>query len=205
MNESLAVFDLTLRFLREALAALAAGVAIVLAIDWLVRTRRLNPFGPVARFFRSAVDPLLAPIERRVVRAGGLPSSAPWWALAVVVIGGIILIEILTYARGMAGELAGATSVGVYGIGRVLVRWTFLLLEIALIVRVVASWINLSRYSGWVRWSFGLTEWMLRPIRRLIPPVAMFDLSPLIAWILLSYILEPFVVNNLLSLLARGG
>ncbi len=202
MSGTLGVFDVILEFLRPTLAALAGVVTLVLAIDWLVRTRRVSPFGPIARFFRSTVDPLLAPIERRVVRAGGLPSSAPWWALAVVVIGGIVLLEVLTYIRGMAGELAGA--LGVYGVARVLIRWTFLLLEIALIVRVVTSWINLSRYSGWVRWAFSLTEWMIRPIRRLIPPVAMFDLSPLIAWILLAYVIEPFV-GYLLSLLARGG
>jgi YggT family protein len=201
MNSVLAGFDVVLAFLRPALAALAGAVALVLAIDWLVRTRRLNPFGAIPRFFRSVVDPLLLPIERRVVRHGGLPSSAPWWALGIVVIGGIVLIEVLTYVRGMAGELAGATAIGAMGIARVLIGWTFLLLEIALIVRVIASWVNLSRYSKWVRWSFGLTEWMLRPIRRVIPPVAMFDLSPLIAWVLLSYILEPFV----LRLLARVG
>jgi YggT family protein len=201
MNGVMAVFDLVLALLRPTLAALAGALALVLAIDWLARTRRLNPFGPIPRFFRSVVDPLLLPIERRVVRHGGLPSSAPWWALGIVVVGGIVLIEVLTYVRGMAGELAGATAVGAIGIARVLIGWTFLLLEIALIVRVIASWINLSRYSGWVRWSFGLTEWMLRPLRRIIPPVAMFDLSPLIAWVLLSYILEPFV----LSLLTRVG
>ena len=197
MSTALAIFDVVLSYLGPVLAGLAGAMALLLAIDWLVRTRRLNPFGPIARFYRSAVDPLLLPIERRVVRAGGLPSSAPWWALAVVVIGGILLVEVLTYVRGMVGELASATALGTYGVARVLTRWTFLLLEIALIVRVVASWINLSRYSGWVRWAFSLTEWMLRPIRRIVPSVAMFDLSPLIAWILLSYVLEPFVLSLL--------
>ena len=39
-------------------------LAVICLIDWLVRTRRINPFNPVARFFRSSVDPLLAPVER---------------------------------------------------------------------------------------------------------------------------------------------
>jgi YggT family protein len=133
------------------------------------------------------------------VRAGGMPASAPWWALVFVIVGGIILVEALGYVRGMLAELASASSAGPAGLARVLVQWTFLLLELAILVRVISSWVGLSRYSRWVRWSFGLTEWMLRPLRRVIPPVAMFDLSPLIAWILLSYVLEPFV----LSLLAR--
>jgi YggT family protein len=197
MNGSLAGFDLGLYLLRVALFWVAVAFGVVLGIDWLVRTRRLSPFSAIARFFRSAVDPLLLPIERRVVRAGGLPSSAPWWALGLVVVGGIVLIEVLGYARAMVAEFAGASAIGASGIALVLVRWTFLLLEIALIVRVIASWLALSRYSRWVRWAFGLTEWMLRPIRRIVPPVAMFDLSPLIAWVLLSYILQPFVLSLL--------
>jgi len=201
MNGAFASFDGAMYLLRRGLFWLAVALALVAGIDWLVRTRRLSPFGAIARFFRSVVDPFLLPIERRVVRAGGLPSSAPWWALGVVVVGGILLIEGLGYVRGMAGELLGATTVGPFGTARVLVRWTFVLLELALMVRVIASWVGLSRYSRWVRWAFGLTEWMLRPIRRLVPNVAMFDLSPLIAWLLLSYIIEPFV----LSLLVRAG
>ena len=194
----MAAFDVALQLLRVTLFWVAVALGLVLGVDWLVRTRRLSPFSGIARFFRSAVDPLLVPIERRIVRAGGLPSSAPWWAFALVVVGGIVLIEVLGYVRAMAAEFAGATAVGPPGIALLLVRWTFLLLEIALIVRVVASWLALSRYSRWVRWSFGLTEWMLRPIRRIVPAVAMFDLSPLIAWVLLSYILEPFVLSLLL-------
>jgi len=169
-------------------------LASVAAIDWLVRSRRLSPFGRVARFFRSYVDPLLAPIERRVVRAGGLPTSAPWWALAFVVLGGILLLEGLGYARGMTAELLSAGMSGPSSITRVLLRWTFLLLEVALMVRVIASWLAISRYSRWVRWSFALTEWMLRPIRRVVPTVSMVDFSPLIAWFLLSWVLQPFVL-----------
>ena len=57
-------------FFRQALFWLAAALAIIALVDWAVRTRRLNPFGPVARFFRRVVDPMMAPVERRVVRAG---------------------------------------------------------------------------------------------------------------------------------------
>jgi YggT family protein len=30
-----------------------------------------------------------------------------------------------------------------------------------------------------------LTDWLLEPLRRLIPPLGMFDISPLVAWLLL--------------------
>ena len=92
MSGVLPLFDTFVALLRAALFWVAAGLGVVLALDWLVRTRRLSPFGWIARAVRTTVDPALRPIERRVVRAGGLPSSAPWWALGTVVIGGILLV-----------------------------------------------------------------------------------------------------------------
>jgi YggT family protein len=188
-------FDLVLTWLKTGLFWLGVALAVVFGLDWLVRTRRLNPFGRIARFFRSTVDPLMAPVERRIVRAGGLPSSAPWWTLAFVVIGGIVLIEVLSYVEGMMLELATASSAGPRGPLIVFVRWTFLLLELAIIVRVVASWVRISPYSPWIRWSYRMTEWLLRPLRRIIPTVGMFDVTPLVAWVLLSWVLQPFVLR----------
>ena len=91
--------DLIIGVLRPGLLGLALALAGVAAIDWLVRTRRINPFGRVARVFRTSVDPLLMPVERIVVRAGGLPSSAPWWSLVFVAVAGILLIATLGFVR----------------------------------------------------------------------------------------------------------
>jgi YggT family protein len=68
----------------------------------------------------------------------------------------------------------------------ILVSWAFSLLRLALLVRVLASWFPISPFSKWIRWSFVLTEWMIVPLRRIIPRLGMFDLTPLIAWFLLN-------------------
>ena len=73
MQTFLSAFDASLAALRTGLLASAAALAAVCALDWMVRTRKLSPFSPVARFMRASIDPLLRPVERRVVRAGGLP------------------------------------------------------------------------------------------------------------------------------------
>src|SRR5258705_2303093 len=73
----------------------AIGVAAICAFDWAVRTRRINPFNRVARFFRGRIEPMMAPVERVVVRSGGLPTAAPLWALAAVIVGGILLISLM--------------------------------------------------------------------------------------------------------------
>jgi YggT family protein len=163
----------------------AVVVAIIALADWAVRTRRLNPFGPVARFCRRFVDPLMAPVERRIVRAGGQPSSAPWWTLVFVVVGGILLIWVLDFLQGvLASLLFGLQSPA--GIAWLLVGWVFGLLRLAIIVRVVASWFGMSPYSKWIRWSVVSTEWFLAPLGRVIPNFGPIDVTPIVALILLS-------------------
>src|SRR6185503_5519588 len=131
----------------------------------MVRTRRINAFSPVARFFRQRIDPLLEPVERRVIRAGGLPANAPWWTLAAIVVIGIVLLTILDFVAGLAADLMVGVSGGAGGVLRLLVYWTFTVLRIAILVRVIASWLPISPYSPWIRWSFTLSEPILRPLR----------------------------------------
>lgn len=183
----LTVLDAVLGILRVAIFVLGATALVVFTIDWLVRTRRISPFGPVARFFRRVVDPLIVPVERRVVRSGGLPASAPWWALVVVVLGGLVLLALLEFVRGQLAFAAAAGGAGASGVIAVLITWTFGILQLALIVRVISSWVRLSEFSRWIRWTIPLTEWLLRPLRNLIPPLAgTIDLSPLVAFLVLA-------------------
>lgn len=186
------VFDVVLAALRLLLFAVACVLFVVFAIDWLVRTRRINPFNPLARFFRRAVDPMIMPVERRIVRAGGTPASAPWWTLVAVVVGGILLILALQFLRDLLVSTAISASRGPRGFYDLLVSWTFGVLKIALIVRIAASWLRLNAYGKWIRWSVALTEWLLRPLRSIIPPFGMIDVTPIVAYFILV-LLESFM------------
>ena len=184
MEQAFATYAGFIAAVRVALFWLAVAVALVAALDWLVRTRRVQPFGVLARFCRRYIDPLLAPIEARVVRRGGLPSTAPWWALGVVVVGGLLLLALLEFLGRLFLQVAwGASSPGRFGL--MLVSWTFTVLRIALIVRVISSWFQISPWSKWIRWSFVLTEWMLAPLRRIVPTFGPVDITPMVAFILL--------------------
>jgi YggT family protein len=194
MNEVFGVMRSVSEGLRYALFVAAVVVGIVAAVDWAVRTRRLNPFGGVARFFRRTIDPLMVPIERRIVRSGGKPSSAPLWTLGVVVVGGLVLIALFDFTTGQIALAASAASIGPSGILMLLVGWTFALLRIALIVRVISSWIRISPYSPWIRWSYSLTEWMLAPLRRVIPLLGGIDITPIVAYLVLG-LLEGIVMR----------
>jgi YggT family protein len=182
VTESLILVDRTLAVLRLLLFALAAGCFLLFTADWLIRTRRLNPFGAFARAVRKAADPLIRPVEQRVIQAGGLPSRAPWWTLAAVVVGSILLLTLLSFLRNQLALLLVARQTGGRALAYLLVTWTIGILQIALIVRVLASWLRLSEFLPWIRWSVMLTEWVLGPLRRVMPPFGVIDITPLIAY-----------------------
>jgi YggT family protein len=194
MNAFVAGADVVMQVLRTALLAAAVVLAVVCLMDWAVRTRKISPFNAVARFFRSTVDPLIAPVERRVVRAGGTPASAPLWALAAVVIGGIIIINAVDFIRVELVRAITYSNQGSAGVYALLVRWTFNILKIALVVMVVSAWLPVSPYSKWIRWSFRLSEPILAPLRRVVPTVGAFDITPIIAYFLLS-LLQTFLLR----------
>jgi YggT family protein len=202
MDSLLTGYNVFLHGLRVALFIAAIVVGVIALFDWLVRTRRISPFNGLARFFRRSVDPMMMPVERMVLRAGGVPSAAPWWTLVAVVVGGVGLLFLLEFVGGLLQQLGfGLSDPHVLPI--VLLGWAFRLVELALIIRVLSSWLPISPYSRWIRWTYPLTNWILVPLRRVIPPVGMMDISPIVAYLLLAWVLEPVVLRLVRS--ALGG
>jgi len=179
------------------LAALVSGT-IVAATHWAVRSRRLNPFGAWARFVRKASDPLLLPLERRVARAGGNPQDATYWLLGIVVVGGLVVLGLAGWSAGAIARWAAMAGAGPRGWLLLLVRGAYTVLTIAIFARVIGSWLGVGPFNKWMRPAYVLTDWLVRPIQRVLPPFGMFDLSPLAAWLLL------IVARSLLTALIVG-
>jgi YggT family protein len=176
------------------------GVAFLLALvvaltHWLIREGRLAPFGWWATLVRRWSDPLLAPIERRLRQAGGNPQHAPYWLMGVIVVGGLVAISLLGWLFGLILQLIFAAQAGPRGVLYMAVDLTFSLLMIALVIRVFSSWFGLTRYSRGIGVTYRLTDWLVEPIRRLLPTVGVFDFSPLIAWLALS-LLRSVILNG---------
>jgi YggT family protein len=171
--------------LRLVIVGAAALTAVVALTNWAVVRGYLQPFGAWPRFVRGASDPLLRPIERRLIGAGGNPQSAPWWLFGIVLLGGLATLAITRWVVGTIVNLSYLGQAGPMGIIRLLVNWTFQLLMVALFVRVIASWLGGLRYARWLRPVYVLTDWLVIPIQRRMPPVGMLDLSPLVAYLIL--------------------
>ena len=167
---------------------------IVALTHWAVRRGTLNAFGSWARFTRQWSDPLLHPLERRLVRSGANPQDAPLWLVGVTVVGGLVLIGLVNWLIEFAFTMVQGAQGG--SLLLIVLHYTFALLRLAIMVRVIASWLPLSPYSPVMRLVHGLTDWLVDPIRRVLPAIGMFDFSPLVAYFVL-YLTEQLVMRGL--------
>jgi YggT family protein len=77
-----------------------------------------------------------------------------------------------------------------------LITFLGLLLQIlwlAILVRVILSWFPVDPSNPIVRIVWEVTEPVLAPFRRVIPRIGMFDLSPLAAFLVISFLQQQLV------------
>ena len=165
-------------------AAFAASVLVALA-SWLVRTRRISPFGALGRALRTASDPLIRPVETRLVRAGGNPVHAGWWLVVAVAVAGVLLMTLWNWLVDTAYAVTAAFAAGPRAAMALAIVVAYRIIVAALVVRVLAGWFGYFRYARWLRPAYALTDWLVEPIRRVLPPAGGLDWSPLAAWLVL--------------------
>lgn len=154
----------------------------LLILRLFLQLLRANPFNPVFRFINKTTDFFVKPLQR------WLPAYHRFsFAIAVLVLV-LKYIEVnaivwLRYNRfpGQAGILlwtCGSIAMTVCNIS-----------FYTLFLRVIFNWIGAGLDNTYYEITYILTEPLLKPVRRVVPPLGMFDLSPLIIAILLQFII----------------
>jgi YggT family protein len=140
-----------------------------LAMAWF-RTDFRNP---LAQFVLKVTNPLVIPARRLVPAIGGLDTATL-----------VVLLLVQTAATALLAQLACAGS-GDFGhlVLAGLLRLAHLVLRTAsflVLIYVIASWVSPGGgYNPAIAMLSGLVDPLLRPLRRFIPPIGGFDLSPL--------------------------
>jgi YggT family protein len=82
-----------------------------------------------------------------------------------------------------------------------LIEKLFLLFTIMLFIRILGSWLPELQGKKWMQFIAFYTDPYLNFFRRFIPPLGMFDLSPIIAFLALGFIENAikFVIYNLVA------
>lgn len=154
---------------------------VVLLRVWL-QLARADFYNPFSQFVVKATHPLIGPMRKILPSLGNIDTASI--VLALVVSGlKITLIEVV------AGAGAGAINLIGIAIGAVIVtlQQAFQLVFYIVIIRAILSWVS-QGYNPFEALLSQLTEPMLAPIRRIIPPIGGLDLSVLFLIIALQFI-----------------
>lgn len=168
--------------------------SIVALVHWAVQNRKLQPFSGLATGVRRMAEPILKPVERRVHSRGGNPVNAPYYLFWGTLFGGLALVALVQWLASTIYTMTVVSAYGPRGILAMALNGLFSLLMLAIFVRVISSWFSFSPHSTFMRIVNGLTDWLIDPLRKVIPPIGMIDIVPMVAYFML-YLARGFVLS----------
>jgi len=146
-------------------------------LRFLLQWVRADFYNPLAQVIVRVTTPLVRPARRFIPSAGNvdLPTLVVLIVLEALLIGAILAI--------LSIQVSAAMFV-LFVIVR-LISSTLWLYMVSIIILVVLSWIAPGGYHPIGRLLAELTEPLMRPARRLLPPMGGLDLSPMLVIIAL--------------------
>jgi YggT family protein len=154
-------------------------VALMLRV--LLEAIGADYYNPVCQALIKVTDPVVRPLGKILPRVGKL-SLAGLVALYILQVISLILIGLIS------GWQLDPLVIGLLAMLR-LVRMLLVLYLVLIIIGVILSWVGQGFRHPIVPLIFQLTEPVLAPIRRVMPSLGGFDLSPLIALILIQFLI----------------
>ncbi|MCK4951720.1 MAG: YggT family protein [Gammaproteobacteria bacterium] len=167
---------------------------LMVMLRFMLQIVRADFHNPVSQFLVKITSPALKPLRRFIPGVAGIDMSA------IVLLLGLKFIEqLLTFLLMGSGIHIGALIlISVTG----LISLALYIYIIGIFVQVIFSWIQPGASNPIIILLYQLTEPVMRPVRRLLPPISGLDLSPLLAIIVLQLIVMaiPHLQRTMLNL-----
>ena len=161
-------------------------VVVLLILRLIADHSNLNFFGWSYVTIRRLTDPLIVPVRGALRGFGADPKYAPLATILITILLGWILLQVTRSILDTIGGMMSALQEGslAHLIGHLLYG-LLALYTLLIFMRIVFSWVMLSYSNRVMRFLFKTTEPLLGPLRRNVPPVGMFDISPFVAFLII--------------------
>ncbi len=181
--------------------AIATVILVVIALmlaRLILNKADLNPFSRPVILIRRWTDPMVNPVRRPLVQAGFSPNVAPLVVILIAILAGYFASEfvgaVLFTVRGLLRSAAAGAPISFVGY---IIFGTLAVYSLMIFARIIMSW-GVSPHNRLLHFLIRATEPVLGPFRRLIPPVGMMDISPIVVLFLLT-LLQRAVAATLLQ------
>jgi YggT family protein len=178
-------------------------VILLIILRWIANAADLNPFAWTARTIRRLTDPMIQPVRRGLMNFGVDPKYSPIVTILLAVLLGWFVLQLLgSLANTLIGVLISAQNGTAVPLIGYLLYGALGLYSLLIFVRIILSWGMMGYGNRLMRFLINVTEPLLAPLRRIIPPLGMFDISPIIAFIII-WLFQAAIAGTLLGNLPR--
>ena len=192
------IIDRIVWFITSGILIFIVAIIVLMIVRLITDAMDLNPFAWTSRTVRRLSDGFVVPVRGGLRGLGMDPKFAP---LAVILITILLWYYLLSLVRTIASTVNGVWMSVQSGSGFAVVGYILYgLLSIYLlliIIRIVFSWGRVSYRNRVMKFLVDVTEPLLGPLRRMIPPFGRMDISPLVA-ILIIWLFQVAVQGTLL-------
>ncbi len=172
----------TLTFVIEFVAGL---YILVVLLRFLLQYLRADFYNPLSQFIVKATQPLLRPMRRFIPGYSGFDLSALVLMLALQFFE-ILLVHMINH------QPTGIAGLGILAMAKLLMLTSYVFM-FAVFILVLLSWIQPHAHNPLVGLMETLANPLIRPARRLIPPLGGMDLSPIIVLLGLGVVQRLFI------------
>lgn len=171
--------------------------AVIVLLRFLLQTVRADFYNPASQFIVKATNPVLIPLRRIIPGLGGIDVASLILLFALNYIQ-IVLILLLKYG-GIAnlGSMAAWAATGIVGL-------TLDFYFFALILQIILSWLAPQNQSPVLALLYQVTEPIMAPARKLLPPMGGIDFSPILTFMAIQ-VLNMVLVGTLVQLFRMPG
>lgn len=173
-------------------------VIVLMAVRLIMNAVDVNPFTKPAMAVRRLSDTLINPVRRHLASFGVQAKYAPLIVILLVILLGWFATSLAGSVLGtVAGVLLSAQSRAfIVAIGYLL-HGLLGFYSLLIFIRIIFSWGQVSHANRLMRFLVDVTDPLLVPLRRTLPPVGMFDISPLVAFIII-WLFQAAIAGTLL-------
>lgn len=176
-------------FVTWGVTAIVVAAIVLIVLRSVVNYLDVNPFSWVAITLRRSTEPVLVPVRAVLIGFRLDPKVAPFIAVILTIVAGYLVVLVVGSILNTIAGIIYATSSRQLGTPVAVIGYLLFgflgLYTLAIFIRIIFSWVGMSYANPLMRFVFMTTEPLLGPLRRTVPPVGMFDISPIVAFIIL--------------------
>ncbi|WP_289083404.1 YggT family protein [uncultured Spongiibacter sp.] len=160
----------------------AVGLAlIVFLLRLILQLVRADFYNPICQTIVKISNPLVLPLRRILPPLGRIDSASLLIAFAIQALGIVVLCRLLFGAIPNPAQILLWSAIGLVG---AVVNFYFF----AIIGSIILSWVAQGSYNPGAQLLYQVTEPVMAPFRKLVPPLGGLDLSPIFVFLLINVI-----------------